>query len=126
VRPSPTASTDVPASQRFFAGGDNSLRGWSLDGLGPIDPQTGKVIGGRYLAVGSLEAQTPLRGALSGALFTDFGNAFDPDYDSDFEQSAGLGLRYATPIGPVRIDVAYALTKDDGGFRLHFGLGPDL
>jgi translocation and assembly module TamA len=118
--------TDVPASQRFFAGGDNSLRGWSLDGLGPIDPQTGKVIGGRYLAVGSLEAQTPLRGALSGALFTDFGNAFDPDYDSDFEQSAGLGLRYATPIGPVRIDVAYALTKDDGGFRLHFGLGPDL
>jgi len=118
--------TAVPASQRFFAGGDNSIRGWGLDVLGPIDPDTGKVIGGRYLGVGSLELVRQIRGPMSGALFTDFGNAFDPDYTSDWQQSAGLGLRYATPIGPVRIDFAYAITKDDPGVRLHFGLGPDL
>jgi translocation and assembly module TamA len=59
-------------------------------------------------------------------VFTDFGNAFDPTYSSDWQQSAGVGVRFATPIGPVRLDVAYAITKDDGGFRLHFGLGPDL
>jgi len=59
-------------------------------------------------------------------VFTDFGNAFDPTYNADWEQSVGAGLRFATPIGPVRVDVAYALTKDLPGFRLHLGLGPDL
>jgi translocation and assembly module TamA len=117
---------DVPASQRFFAGGDNSIRGWGLDALGPRDPQTGSIIGGRYLAVGSLEYQRSIKGPWSGAVFTDFGNAFDPDYNADWEQSAGLGLRFATPIGPVRLDVAYAITKEPAGFRLHVGLGPDL
>ena len=117
---------DVPASQRFFAGGDNSIRGWGLDALGPRDPDTGEVIGGRYLAVGSLEYQRSIKGPWSGAVFTDFGNAFDPDSSADWEQSAGVGLRFATPIGPVRVDVAYAITKDPAGFRLHVGLGPDL
>ncbi|MCF7985119.1 MAG: autotransporter assembly complex protein TamA [Thiohalocapsa sp.] len=117
---------DVPASQRFFAGGDNSVRGWDLDVLGPDDPVTNKTVGGRYLAVGSLELERKIKGNWSGAVFTDFGNAFDPDYTAEWEQSAGLGIRYATPIGPVRVDVAYALTKDPGGFRLHVGLGPDL
>jgi translocation and assembly module TamA len=116
----------VPGSQRFFAGGDNSIRGWGLDVLGPEDPATGEVIGGRFLAVGSLELERTIVGNWGAAVFTDFGNAFDPDNTSEWEQSAGVGLRYGTPIGPVRIDFAYALTKDDGGVRLHFGLGPDL
>jgi translocation and assembly module TamA len=117
---------DVPASRRFFAGGDNSIRGWPLDGLGPIDPDTDKVVGGRYIAVGSLEYERKLSGPWSAAVFTDFGNAFDPDYAAEWAQSAGLGVRFATPIGPVRLDLAYAITREDGGFRLHFGLGPDL
>ncbi len=121
-----TSITDVPASQRFFAGGDNSIRGWGLDALGPIDPDTGQIVGGRYLAVGSLEYERKLKGPWSAAVFTDFGNAFDPDSTADWEQSAGLGVRFATPIGPVRVDLAYALTKEPGGVRLHFGLGPDL
>ncbi|KAA6185688.1 outer membrane protein assembly factor [Thiohalocapsa marina] len=116
---------DVPASQRFFAGGDNSLRGWGLDVLGPKD-DLGQVIGGRYLAVAGLELERRISGNWGGAVFTDFGNAFDPDLTSDWEQSAGLGLRYHTPIGPVRVDFAYALTKDPAGVRLHVGLGPDL
>jgi translocation and assembly module TamA len=121
-----TSVMDVPASQRFFAGGDNSIRGWGLDALGPVDPATGQVVGGRYLAVGSLEYERKLKGPWSAAVFTDFGNAFDPDSTADWEQSAGLGVRFATPIGPVRIDLAYALTKAPSGLRLHFGLGPDL
>jgi translocation and assembly module TamA len=118
--------SDVPASERFFAGGDQSIRGWGLDVLGPNDPVTNDTIGGRYLAVGSLELERRIRGNWSGVVFTDFGNAFDPDYTAVWEQSAGLGIRYATPIGPVRVDVAYAITKETPGFRLHFGLGPDL
>jgi translocation and assembly module TamA len=117
---------DVPASRRFFAGGDNSIRGFGLDALGPRDPDTGSVVGGRYLAVGSLEYERRVQGPWSAAVFTDFGNAFDPGFDADWEQSVGAGVRFATPIGPVRLDLAYALTKDPAGFRLHFGLGPDL
>jgi translocation and assembly module TamA len=117
---------DVPASQRFFAGGDNSIRGWAFDVLGPNDPINNETIGGRFLAVGSLELERRIVGNWGGAVFTDFGNAFDPEYAEDWEQSVGVGVRYSTPIGPVRVDLAYALTKDPGGFRLHFSLGPDL
>ncbi|NCA72182.1 MAG: outer membrane protein assembly factor, partial [Sphingobacteriia bacterium] len=104
---------DVPVSRRFFAGGDNSLRGWGFDALGPIDPVTQEVIGGRYLAVGSLELERRLTGPWSAALFTDFGNAFDPDYEQSFSQSVGLGVRWASPIGPVRMDLAFDVTDDD-------------
>ncbi|NEX15210.1 MAG: outer membrane protein assembly factor [Halochromatium sp.] len=117
---------DVPASQRFFAGGDNSIRGWAFDVLGPDDPLNNETVGGRFLAVGSLELEHQIVGNWGGAVFTDFGNAFDPDYPEKWEQSVGLGIRYSTPIGPVRLDLAYALTKDPAGFRLHFALGPDL
>lgn len=122
---------DLPASRRFYTGGDNTIRGWGIDALGPIDPATGQVVGGRYLAVGSLELERRVTGPWGVALFTDFGNAFDPDYDQEFKQSVGLGLRYASPIGPVRLDLAFAVTKDNdnGGFppaRLHIVLGPDL
>lgn len=116
----------VPASQRFFAGGDNSIRGWGFDVLGPDDPINNKIVGGRFLAVGSLELEHQIVGNWGGAVFTDFGNAFDPDFEQNWEQSVGVGVRYSTPIGPVRLDLAYALTKDPAGFRLHFALGPDL
>ncbi|MGB5834852.1 MAG: autotransporter assembly complex family protein [Thiohalocapsa sp.] len=119
---------DVPGSQRFFAGGDQSIRGWALDALGPDDPVTNQTAGGRYLAVGSLELERKIKGNWSAAVYTDFGNAFDtdPSVTNAWEQSVGAGVRYATPIGPVRVGVAYALTKDPAGFRLIVGLGPDL
>ncbi|WP_408606020.1 autotransporter assembly complex protein TamA [Imhoffiella purpurea] len=122
---------DLPASRRFYAGGDNSIRGWGFEALGPNDRKTNETVGGRYLAVGSLELERRIRGPWSAAVFTDFGNAFDPDYDQEFAQSAGLGLRWASPIGQVRLDLAFALSKDDedDGFppaRLHIVIGPDL
>ncbi|AFL76375.1 autotransporter assembly complex protein TamA [Thiocystis violascens] len=124
---------DLPASRRFYAGGDNSIRGWGFDALGPNDPVTDAAVGGRYLAVGSLELERQIKGPWSAAIFTDFGNAFDPDYEQRFAQSAGFGVRWASPIGQVRLDLAFALTKDqgddEGGLppaRLHIVIGPDL
>jgi translocation and assembly module TamA len=125
---------DLPASRRFYAGGDNSIRGWGYDALGPNDPETELAVGGRYLAVGSLELERRIKGPWSAAVFTDFGNAFDPDYAQVYQQSVGVGLRWLSPIGQVRMDVAFALTKDDwweerAGVppaRLHFVIGPDL
>lgn len=123
---------DLPASRRFYAGGDSSIRGWGLDALGPTEVQGGRVIGGRYMAVGSLELERRIQGPWSAALFTDFGNAFDPDYDQQWNQSVGAGLRWQSPIGQVRADIAFGLTKDDrddGGLppaRLHLIIGPDL
>jgi len=124
---------DLPASRRFYAGGDSSIRGWGYDALGPNDPVTDETIGGRFLAVGSLELEREIKGNWSGAIFTDFGNAFDPDYEMQYNQSVGFGLRYRSPIGQIRLDLAFALTKDEGPStwglppaRLHFVIGPDL
>ena len=117
---------DLPASRRYFAGGDNSIRGWGLDVLGPNNPINNETVGGRYLAVGSLELERRIKGNWSGAIFTDFGNAFDPDFTREVEVGAGVGLRWRSPIGQIRMDVAYALTKEPQGARLHLVIGPDL
>jgi translocation and assembly module TamA len=124
---------DLPASRRFFTGGDNTIRGWAFNTLGPVDPISGETVGGRYLAVGSLELERTVYGPWSAAVFTDFGNAFDPDYDNQYQQSVGLGVRWASPIGQVRMDVAFALTHSDYDrfdgvppARLVFAIGPDL
>jgi len=121
---------DLPAGRRFYAGGDNSIRGWGFDALGPNDPVTDETVGGRYLAVGSLELERRIKGPWSAAIFTDFGNAFDPDYEQELAQSVGMGVRWASPIGQVRFDLAFAVSKDaEGGTppaRLHIVIGPDL
>jgi len=117
---------DLPASRRYFAGGDNSIRGWGLDVLGPNDLAINQNVGGRYLAVGSLELERRIKGNWSGAVFTDFGNAFDPDFTREAEVGAGLGVRWRSPIGQIRLDVAFALTKEGNPPRLHIVIGPDL
>ena len=117
--------TDLPSSKRFFAGGDVSIRGFDLDELGPVD-DAGRVVGGRYLAVGSLELERRIVGKWSGSVFLDGGNAFDPDYDSEIEYGTGVGLRWRSPVGPIRFDLAYALSADDPGWRIHLVVGPDL
>ncbi len=116
---------DLSASRRFYAGGDNSIRGWGLDALGPNDADD-KTVGGRYLGVGSLELEQRIYGDWGAAIFYDFGNAFDPDYPAGFKQGAGAGLRWRTPVGLVRIDVAYKLGEPGHQARLHVVVGPDL
>lgn len=115
----------VPASYRYYAGGDSSVRGFQLEALGPRD-NAGQVVGGRYLAVGSFEIERRIVGKWSGAVFTDFGNAFDPDYHNHIAYSAGFGVRWQSPVGPVQADLANALSKDKNSWRLHLVVGAEF
>jgi translocation and assembly module TamA len=115
---------DLPPSVRFFAGGDNSVRGYDFEALGPTDAD-GKVVGGSSLVVGSIEYERPLVGRWALALFVDSGNAFA---DANFEPrtGAGLGVRWQSPLGPIRVDVAHPFDDPTTRWRLHVTLGPDL
>ncbi len=114
----------TPASLRFFAGGDASVRGFDFEELGPLD-DLGEILGGEYLAVTSAEIDGPLRGKFRWAAFVDAGNAFGGNND-EVAYSAGLGLRWLTPIGPLRLDIASALSDSESSFKIHFSAGPDL
>ncbi|MCU7838848.1 MAG: autotransporter assembly complex protein TamA [Candidatus Thiodiazotropha sp. (ex Troendleina suluensis)] len=116
---------ELPPSKRFFAGGDNTVRGFGYQDLGPRD-EDDDVIGGRYLAVGSLELERHISGKWSGALFVDAGNAFDPDFDSETAYGVGFGVRWRSPVGPVRFDVANGSDGDERQWRLHIVVGPEL
>jgi translocation and assembly module TamA len=113
----------LPASQRFFAGGDQSVRGYGYNSLGPTD-EAGNVIGGRHLIFGSLEAERRVWGRVALAGFVDAGNALD-EFELDLEVSAGLGLHVHTPIGTLRLSVARSITESRG-VRYHLTLRPDL
>lgn len=117
--------TDLPPSKRFYTGGDNTIRGFDFEELGPLD-ENGDVIGGRYLAVGSLELERRLNGRWSAAVFVDGGNAYDPDYDAEPAYGAGVGVRWHSPVGPIRFDVARGEFMDESDWRLHVVLGPEL
>ena len=114
---------DLPLSQRFFAGGDQSVRGFKYESLGPQDAD-GDVIGGTYLAVTSVELEQLIAGNWGAAVFVDAGNAANTS-NFDLRTSAGFGLRYRSPVGVFRVDVAKA-TDGDESPRLHLGLGVDL
>jgi outer membrane protein insertion porin family len=120
-----SALTDeIPLPERFFAGGSDSIRAFSLDQAGPRDPETGYPIGGNALFVNSLEFRVPFaRGRYGLVLFNDAGNVYSgfstmrllkfmqtSPADLDYTVAdVGMGLRYTTPVGPVRVDVAYAV-----------------
>ncbi len=115
---------ELPASVRYFAGGDNSVRGYGFETLGPVN-EDGDVIGGSYLATFSIEIDRLISKKWSIAAFVDTGNAFD-DFDVDFMTGIGLGLRWYSPLGPIRVDVAYPMDDPTRNYRLHITLGPDL
>lgn len=118
----PVLTNEIPLPERFFAGGSDSIRAFSLNQAGPRDPATGYPIGGEALFVNSLELRVPFRDGRYGLVFfDDAGNVYsdlsvmrllkfsqpsltDLNYTVD---SPGLGLRYRTPIGPIRLDVSY-------------------
>ena len=113
----------IPSSLRFFAGGSNSVRGYSYQSLGPTDAD-GDVVGGKHLMTGSIEYEHYFDDRWGGALFFDVGNAMDSLGD-DLERGAGFGLRWKSPVGPVRVDLGNAITGS-GNWRLHIFIGPDL
>jgi translocation and assembly module TamA len=114
--------TDLPPSLRFYAGGDRSVRGYTYQSLGPKDSQ-GNVIGGKHLLVGSLELEYSITRNWSVAAFYDAGNAFNNFQDMTWPMGAGIGVRYYTPAGPVRVDLARQINVDNPGFQLHISVG---
>ena len=114
----------LPPSVRFFAGGDSSIRGYDYNTPGPVDA-TGQVIGGSDLAVASLEYEHNVRPHWSVAVFVDSGNAFDRGAFSA-KTGAGIGARWLSPLGPIRVDIAHPFEDPTNSWRLHITLGPDL
>ncbi len=117
------AFAELPPTLRFFAGGDNSVRGYALDELGPEDA-AGDNRGGSRLAVGSVEFDVPVRENWSAALFADTGSAWDDS--AEFSSSVGVGVRWYSPLGPIRLDLAHPLDDDAQLVRLHLSIGPDI
>lgn len=115
----------LPASLRFFAGGDQSIRGYDFRALAPLDRTRNTLEGGKQLAVASVELDYRVRERWRVALFTDAGNAFNNFNDFEIRQSVGIGLRWLSPIGPLRVDLAHAPDSADS-FRIHITMGPDL
>jgi translocation and assembly module TamA len=114
----------LPPELRFFAGGDRSIRGFDYQQIGETNA-TGGVIGGRYLAAASAEAEWYFRPAWGVATFVDAGDAFSGSFDANV--GAGVGVRWRSPIGVVRVDFAYpVVTKLDKSLRVHVVIGPDL
>lgn len=114
----------LPPSLRFFAGGDQSVRGYDFRTLAPTDA-SGERIGGRYLLATSAEYQYEFIDKWRAAAFVDHGNAVNSLADPR-ETSLGLGIRWVSPVGPIRVDVAQSITEPDEGFRIHFSMGPEL
>ncbi len=104
------SDTEIPISERFFAGGASSLRGFETDYAGPLDPVSFKPMGGNALIAATLEIRVPLFRSVHVAGFYDTGNVFATVGDirlSGFSHSLGLGLRIRTPLGPLRADYGY-------------------
>ncbi len=113
---------DIPVSLRFFAGGDQSVRGYAYKSLGP-ENDDGDVIGGKHLLVGSIELERAIGENWGAAVFYDVGNAFNSFSDLDLAEGLGFGVRRYTPIGPVKVDVAWDISEPDPGFRFHLSIG---
>ncbi|MFM2480049.1 autotransporter assembly complex protein TamA [Celerinatantimonas sp. YJH-8] len=114
----------VPASMRFFAGGDQSIRGYTYKSISPED-QEGQLVGGKYLATASVEYNYQFASKWRAAVFYDTGTAAN-DLHHRLYAGAGVGIRWLTLIGPVRIDFAKGLVDAPDSWRVHFSLGPDL
>ena len=111
-------------SLRFFAGGDNNLRGYGYESISPKD-SSGALTGAKYIATSSLEYQYRVYGNWWGAVFYDYGDAFNDN--PDLKRGTGFGVRWASPVGPIRLDFAWGLDATPGDeFKIHFTLGPEL
>ena len=105
----------VPLIRRFFPGGADSVRGYPYQLLGPLD-RGGKPLGGASMALGSIEVRFPIWQALGGVVFVDTGNAWERIEDTfgSLRYTTGFGLRYNTPVGPLRLDIGYQLNPPSG------------
>ena len=118
---------EVPISRRFFTGGSTTIRGYDFERLGPTGAD-GTPTGGDVLVLTNLEWRVPLYKGFGVVLFTDIGNVFrkiDDFAPGDIKGAVGLGLRYNTPIGPVRLDYGRKVAPEahEASGRFHFSVG---
>ena len=116
----------IPVYERFYLGGINSLRG--LRDVGPVDPETGDVIGGVTMACFNVEFVFPLikNAGMKGVIFFDTGNAWEHGYHlGDMRKTAGAGIRWYSPIGPLRLEWGHVLDRklDEAASRWEFTIG---
>lgn len=120
------ADSGVPLDKRFYSGGGGSVRGYAYQRLGPRDARN-RPLGGLSLAEGSVEVRQRVRGPIAVAAFVDGGSVGQTQTPSlsDLRLGVGLGMRYATGIGPLRVDVAVPLDKQagDSAYAFYVGLG---
>ncbi len=126
---------DLPASERFFAGGDTTVRGFALDQLGTpaTRDSNGFAQGGNAVLILNAELRVPLRGSIGVVGFVDAGNVFARTSDVDLSQlrsTVGFGIRYKSPVGPIRVDIGYKTRRSEvvpgrleSANALHFSLG---
>jgi outer membrane protein insertion porin family/translocation and assembly module TamA len=135
LKPADNASANVPFSKRYFLGGATSLRGWGRYELSPLSG-SGLPIGGFSLFAGSVEARLSVTPSLGLVGFLDLGNVWEQAWALNFRDlryDVGPGIRYNTPIGPLRMDLGYQLNPVPGllvngepqtrRWRLHFSIG---
>ncbi|MGH8718821.1 MAG: autotransporter assembly complex protein TamA [Burkholderiales bacterium] len=109
----------IPTDFLFRTGGDQSVRGYEYQSLGVREGEA--IVGGRYLAVGSVEYVQLLTENWGAAIFYDYGDAADEVDELDFVSGYGIGARYRSPVGPINVDLAYG--EDVSEFRLHLSVG---
>jgi len=118
----------IPPSERFYAGSDNLLRGYRYLSVSPLNCDN-KPIGGRSMMIYSLEARMRLTETIGFVTFWDIGNVYAepyPQFDHKQLQSVGVGARYHTPVGPLRLDIAFPLNPRkhiDNRFQIYFSIG---
>jgi len=122
----------IPIYKRIFAGGNNSIRGYPYQKLGPLDSD-GNPLGGRTLIEAGLELRFPLFGPVDGVVFAEAGNLSPDSWSinfSDFRYTAGVGLRVKSIVGPIRFDLGYQLNPpeeaDFSRFQIHFNIGQEF
>ena len=119
---------DIPADERFYAGGGGSVRGIGYQLAGPLDDDD-EPLGGRSLAEFSVEFRTRFTESIGGVAFLDGGTVFDnatPDFEDPLRLGTGVGLRYITPIGPLRFDVGVPVDRRrgvDDAYQLYISIG---
>jgi translocation and assembly module TamA len=118
---------DIPADERFYAGGGGSVRGYSYQSVGPLIE--GIPYGGRSLVECSFEIRTAVTEHIGIVAFLDGGTAYESGIfssDESFRWGSGLGFRYRTPVGPLRFDIGFPLNRRDGfddPFQFYLSLG---
>jgi outer membrane protein assembly complex protein YaeT len=134
IRPYGNAQSNVPFSKRYFLGGATSIRGWGRYEVSPLSD--GLPIGGDSMLAWSEEVRAIIRGNFGAVLFLDAGNVWADSFGyklNDLRYSVGPGLRYQTPVGPIRFDLGYQLNptpelvvngqSNFRRWRLHFSIG---